>query len=425
MNTVQRSHHYVTLSSGASKNLFPNNKSSSFRTKLCETLTLQPVSTYWECAATLVMVPANYYNINNYCRTIEIRKSKRSKAEIAAEYTVAKWVYHTYVIPPDLLNHFSAEGFVRHVNNSMLVSDHKYFKLELSTVGAESARLYPKLYKPVNADDAVFVFKIGKKSKIVLNEEGREFWRAFLKIPSNVIGQEIVQSFTVPIIVDPKSLFIRIYYPFSIRIYTEKDETVRKEFIPKIFPDDDTQIILMNIGSYKNEKAIVEELKARVDETIVEKNDTGVRQEVLKFTLNHENKITIEIAHPRYAFKFTDDLAYALGFKKDVWYDETINKALLPVDLHYNLNVVYVYTDIIESSIISNVRAPLLTLLPIKQKSQERVIAHYFPRLFYYPVNKTSISEIAISMAGDFGKEIPFTDGIETTIKLHFRVFKE
>ena len=120
-----------------------------------------------------------------------------------------------------------------------------------------------------------------------------------------------------------------------------------------------------------------------------------------------------------------DDLAYALGFKKDVWYDETINKALLPVDLHYNLNVVYVYTDIIESSIISNVRAPLLTLLPIKQKSQERVIAHYFPRLFYYPVNKTSISEIAISMAGDFGKEIPFTDGIENTIKLHFRVFKE
>jgi hypothetical protein len=422
---MKRTQHFVTLKSQASKNLFPDNRASSFRTKLCETLVLQPVSTYWECAATLAMVPANFNNINEYCRTLLIKKSKRSKSDVIKTYTFPVYGFSDYTIP-HMVNHLTAFDFVRHVNNSMKISDHVNFKLELSTYGVEKMKYSSsEQFDSFTDDTPVFVFRIGKNVKLVLSEDGLPFWTHYLKIPAGFIGNDIVSTFTIPILEDLNSLFIRILHPFSFRVFSKTGETVKHEIIPRIFPDDEVTEILINPGSYRNEKVLIQEIESTVNEKIVEKEQDGSQKPVFRFTLKNDNKLLIEILHNRYSFKFTDDLAFALGFKKDYWYDDIDNKALLPIDLHYNLNAIHVYSDIIESSIVSNIRAPLLALLPAKQRSQDRIVTHYFPRLFYYPVNKTSIGEIAISLSGDFGKEIPFEENVETTIKLHFRVYKE
>src|SRR5579859_6882342 len=99
----------VIVNSGASRNFFPDNTAAVFRTKLCESLILKPVSTHWECGAELVHVPANYYNINDYCRTIVIKKSKRSKAETRSQYTIPRYVTQNSVVPHTLDNLSAAE----------------------------------------------------------------------------------------------------------------------------------------------------------------------------------------------------------------------------------------------------------------------------------------------------------------------------
>lgn len=421
--------HPVILNSGASRNLFPDNSAASFRTKLCEPLILKPVPTHWECGAELVHIPANYYNINDYCQTIVIKKSKRSKAEVTSQYTVPRYVFFDYVVTHTLDN-LSATDFVKYVNSAVNVSAYKHFKLELSTLGAErknySSSSAGAKDDGNDAETPVFVFKLGKGAKVTLNVDGMGFWTHYLNIDPSLIGHELVSSFTVKVREqDVHSPFIRILYPFTIRVSYAEGEDVLTSIIPKIFPDDEITSISIPIGNYKNEKSLIQQIKTSIDEKVIEKNQNdNSRREVFRLNVNNDNTVSIEILHSRYAFQFTDDLAYALGFKKHSWYDNSVNKGLLPIDLHYNLNTIYVYSDVVSNSIVSNVKAPLLTMLPVKQKPQDRIIPHYPPRVIYYPVSKTVINEITISMAGDFGKVIPFVPGIETTIKLHFRIYK-
>jgi hypothetical protein len=419
--------HYVTLNSGACRHLFPKNTASVFRTKLCETINLHPVSTHWECAATLAHVPANYNNITDYCRKIFIKKSKRSKSELRKEYTIPRYVWSDYTVPHEIEN-LTASEFVKHINNSMLISDHRNFKLELSTIGVEKKKYSSSapVADILQGDDTpVFVFRIGKDAKLVFNVDGMAFWTQYIELSASLIGHQITQSFTVPIRADPGSKYIRVMFPLTIRVFSKSGEVVRSEIIPKIFPDDDTKILHITKGSYKNVQVLINEIKSTLENEIVEKNDDGTKKEVFKLTVNNDNTLTFEILHTRYAILFPDDLAYALGFRKNEWYSEVENRGLLPIDLHYNLNTIYVYSDVVTSSIVSSEKAPLLTLLPVKQRTQDRIVPHYFPRLFYYPVNKTNISEISISMVGDYGREIPFAEAVETTLKLHFRVYKE
>ena len=181
----------------------------------------------------------------------------------------------------------------------------------------------------------------------------------------------------------------------------------------------------MRTGNYKSEKSLIQELKTEIDKKVVEKNSDGSLKEIFRITQNNDNSLKIEILNDRYAFQFTDDLAYTLGFKKNVWYETVENNALQPIDLHYNLNTIYVYSDLAANSIVSNTKGPLLAILPVKTSSKDRTIHHHFPAHSYFPVVKSVFDEITISMTGDFGREIPFVEGIETTMELHFRVYKE
>jgi hypothetical protein len=417
----------VIVNSGASRNLFPDNTAASFRTKLCETVVLKPVSTHWECALTVAHIPANYYNINDYCRTIVVKKSKHSKEEVRSRYSRSRYGFHDYTVPHSY-DHFTAVSFVKYVNDAMHVHNHVHFRLELSNRAIERKRYSSSAEPPPGEDEnePLFVFHLGKNAKFQLLADGMGFWTSFINLDPSLIGREIVQTFTVP--VKEKDInvpFIRITTPFVIRVFIKSGDDVITSIIPRIFPDDTLTSIQIPNGNYRNEKILIQQIASSVDEHVVEKTQSDQqKREIFRFNHNSDNTISIEILHDRYAFQFTDDLAYALGFQKDHWYDKSMNKGLLPIDLHYNLNTIYVYTDVVSNSILSNVRAPMITMLPVKQRPTDRTVPYQPPRVHYYPVSKTAFSEISISMAGDFGKIVPFVPGVESTIKLHFRIYK-
>ena len=85
------------------------------------------------------------------------------------------------------------------------------------------------------------------------------------------------------------------------------------------------------------------------------------------------------------------------------------------------ITALYVYTNIIESVYIGNVRAPLLLTCPFKTKQRKEVVTQQeFLNPCYTPINRANIQQIDIGIYDDAGALIPFLYG-KTKITLHFR----
>ncbi|MCP4493002.1 MAG: hypothetical protein GY820_37735 [Gammaproteobacteria bacterium] len=83
------------------------------------------------------------------------------------------------------------------------------------------------------------------------------------------------------------------------------------------------------------------------------------------------------------------------------------------------LSSMYVYTNIIESQFVGDVKVPLLKIVPVHQNVQNVVDIEY-PNIHYVNVLCKHFSSIEISIKGDTGELFPFTDG-KVIVKLHFR----
>lgn len=80
---------------------------------------------------------------------------------------------------------------------------------------------------------------------------------------------------------------------------------------------------------------------------------------------------------------------------------------------------IYVYTDIIEHSIVGDAFAPCLTYVPIDSKYGE--LGHYWQNPpIYHRVNRTLVSSIELSLRTHEGELLPMVDG-EVMVQLHFR----
>ena len=80
---------------------------------------------------------------------------------------------------------------------------------------------------------------------------------------------------------------------------------------------------------------------------------------------------------------------------------------------------IYVYTDIIEYSIVGDTVAPCLTYVPIDSKFGE--LGHYIQNPpIYHRVNRGEISTIEISLRTHVGELLPMTHA-EVNVQLDFR----
>ena len=93
-------------------------------------------------------------------------------------------------------------------------------------------------------------------------------------------------------------------------------------------------------------------------------------------------------------------------------------------NLDIGFNQVFIYSDIVEYSIVGHIQAPLLRVVPFKSfnnvKSSNQHIHHEFLNLHYLPIAKSEFDTIGINIRGDLGDTIQFVSG-KSMVKLHFR----
>ncbi len=113
------------------------------------------------------------------------------------------------------------------------------------------------------------------------------------------------------------------------------------------------------------------------------------------------------------------DVATVLGFNQGT----VINNTLV-TSPHFALVVdaissLYVYTDIIDSQYVGDVKVPLLRIVGVEGQ-HGHFITKTFDRPQYLPVCRQTLDAIEIDIKDDTGKHISFEYG-KVVVKLHFR----
>ena len=112
-------------------------------------------------------------------------------------------------------------------------------------------------------------------------------------------------------------------------------------------------------------------------------------------------------------------LARILGFGEQVTFTHGIYLSPMQVDLNRGFNYIFVYSDIVESSVVGNTSAPLLRIFPISGKSGD-LITKEVQNIHYKPVQKSQFDTIEILLKNENGENIPFEGG-KSVVTLHFR----
>lgn len=132
----------------------------------------------------------------------------------------------------------------------------------------------------------------------------------------------------------------------------------------------------------------------------------------------------VVLRNDRYALALTENLATILGFDPSIkyYYGKQYCRADDFPMLSRGITALYVYTNIIDSVHIGDVKAPLLLTCPFKQGNDHNDKVHQLEFLnpTYVPLNRSIINQINIAIYDDAGVPVPFLYG-KTKLSLHFR----
>ena len=178
-----------------------------------------------------------------------------------------------------------------------------------------------------------------------------------------------------------------------------------------------------------------------------------VINEVIQDTLGEklaEKKMRVSVAYsqstkrPKFGFynvvktgvKFHRNLFLKLGGAPDF-----LGKTIYPgkqnlqmfkyspnIDAGYNH--IFVYSDIVEHTIVGDMFAPILRVIPFKTSNSlendngSQHTNHEISDAHYVPVSKSEFDTVHINISGDSGSPVQFVTG-KTIVKLHFRQRKQ
>ena len=98
-----------------------------------------------------------------------------------------------------------------------------------------------------------------------------------------------------------------------------------------------------------------------------------------------------------------------------------------PIDLNMGMNLLYVYSDLVQHNMVGYQWAPLLRVIPFKTKKEASLLPngsvqnyYEFQHPQYLPLAKTEFDTIEMSIRGDTGNPISFVQG-KSVVTLHFR----
>jgi hypothetical protein len=127
-----------------------------------------------------------------------------------------------------------------------------------------------------------------------------------------------------------------------------------------------------------------------------------------------DGKVWLIISPDCYVEFLSGPLGPALGFGDDK--RKKFGKSSYSLKQRLS-DVVYIYCDLCEYSIVGDALVPCLRVVPLK--SREETIVR-FDNIHYAPVDGNRFSTIEIAISDDLGRVVDFSEGI-TIVKLHLR----
>lgn len=126
-----------------------------------------------------------------------------------------------------------------------------------------------------------------------------------------------------------------------------------------------------------------------------------------------------------YVLQLSPQLADVLGFSfphasKLNYVCKQVATANFPPFVHRGIDTIFVYTDIVNSVTVGDIKAPLLLIYPFKASEQGRNFHQEFINPTYVTLNRSCIRSIEILLRDSAGEPIPFARG-KTAVSLHFR----
>ena len=91
-----------------------------------------------------------------------------------------------------------------------------------------------------------------------------------------------------------------------------------------------------------------------------------------------------------------------------------------PIDIHAGLNVMYAYCDVASYSLVGDIRAPLLRVIPTSSGKHGDMIERIYSEIQYVPVHRNQIESIEVNINNELGQPMPFEFG-KVILTLHFR----
>jgi hypothetical protein len=131
-------------------------------------------------------------------------------------------------------------------------------------------------------------------------------------------------------------------------------------------------------------------------------------------------KIKLNISSNAGVFHMSKALATMLGFDKEGPYTESGKYyADRTFDMHANLRMMYIYSDIASYSLVGDTKVPLLRVID-SQGAYGQMVSTTFTHPHYVPLARSDLETIEINISNELGKPVPFEFG-KSVVTLHFR----
>lgn len=185
-------------------------------------------------------------------------------------------------------------------------------------------------------------------------------------------------------------------------------------------------------GRYENEDQLVTALNevymVKLENLVDEDMISPRVKDKLRIRFLHQktstgiDRVMIKIDWPtQVKLLLNNNLRYMLGFRN--WPAKMTPEIVgeFPMDPQNSVFGMYVYSDVCENSVVGNVLAPLLRVVPLNSTEQQgKLICHTFSHYQYVPVAHKEIDTITISLRDDRGRRLAFYYG-KVLVVLHLR----
>ena len=165
-------------------------------------------------------------------------------------------------------------------------------------------------------------------------------------------------------------------------------------------------------GYYKTGKDLLDEIRRGMNELGRRNISMRIHPITRKCLIDFSNK-----AH----CNLNGHLAGLLGFPGvEMLTVEKSMKSILPVDVNRHMHAFYIYTDLIEPSLVGHDYVPLLRICEVPHKKVGEVEYKDYTLPEYYPLKCKDVETIEMNINWSTGEKVHFEGGT-VIVKLHFR----